>query len=372
MLIALSCALLPGASAAADPAAPPACARVELFHTAGCPHCARARAILADLAREVPALQVIERDVRADADARDAFMQRMQRLPGVRAGVPLLDVCGALVVGYESDRTTGELLRRLVLHGGAVDGLAAADAVSLPAFGRISATELGLPLFTLAIGLVDGFNPCAMWVLLFLLSILVNLRSRARIVAVAGTFVLVSGLVYFAFMAAWLELFLVIGFSRALQVVLGLIALLVAAINLKDFAAPGVGVSLSIPARARPGLYARVRAIVNAEDLTGAVAAVIVLALLVNLLELLCTAGLPALYTQILSRQGLSSAGYYAYLGLYNLAYVFDDALMVAAVTWTLRRSKMQERAGRWLKLLSGVAVGLLGVALLLVPGWLF
>jgi len=327
--------------------------------------------MLRALARETPGLEVIERDVERDPGASRAFMERVQRLPGVRAGVPLVDVCGALVVGYENDQSTGVLLRKLVWEG-ASGTFAVTDSVSLPAFGRISAGELGLPLFTLAIGLVDGFNPCAMWVLLFLLSILVNLRSRARIVAVAGTFVLVSGLVYFAFMAAWLELFLVIGFSRALQIVLGLTALLVAAINLKDFAAPGVGVSLSIPERAKPGLYVRVRAVVHAENLSAAIAAVIVLALLVNMLELLCTAGLPALYTQVLSRQGLSTAGYYGYLGLYNLAYVFDDALMVAVVTWTLRRTKVQERAGRWLKLLSGVAVGLLGIALLFAPGWLF
>ena len=370
-LFTLMGALLPVVAAAADPAAVPACQRVELFHTEVCPHCAHARAMLRELARETPALELIERDVARDPGASRAFMERFQRLPGVRAGVPLVDVCGTLVVGYESDQTTGALLRKLVWEGTS-GTLPVTDSVSLPAFGRISASELGLPLFTLAIGLVDGFNPCAMWVLLFLLSVLVNLRSRARILAVAGTFVLVSGLVYFAFMAAWLELFLVIGFSRALQVFLGLTALLVAAINLKDFVAPGVGVSLSIPARVKPDLYARVRTVVHAENLVAAVAAVSVLAVLVNMLELLCTAGLPALYTQILSRQGLSTAGYYGYLGLYNLAYVFDDALMVAVVTWTLRRTKVQERAGRWLKLLSGVAVGLLGIALLFAPGWLF
>ena len=127
--------------------------------------------------------------------------------------------------------------------------------------------------------------------------------TRARILAVAGTFVLTSGLVYFAFMSAWLELFLVIGFSRVLQVALALLALLIAVIHLKDFVAPGEGVSLSIPQRAKPGLYARVRAVVNAQHLAGAVAAVAVLAVMVNMLELLCTAGLPALYTQVLSQQ---------------------------------------------------------------------
>ena len=246
------------------------------------------------------------------------------------------------------------------------------DSIQVPLLGRLRVSELGLAGFTLAVGLIDGFNPCAMWVLLFLLSILVNLRQRARILAVAGTFVLVSGLVYFAFMAAWLHLFLVVGFSRVLQVALGLLALAIAGIHLKDVAAPGAGVSLSIPGAAKPGLYARVRAVVNAQDLTGAILGVCVLAALVNLLELLCTAGLPALYTQVLSQQALSRAGYFGYLALYNAAYVLDDAAMVAVVTWTLRRTKMQERAGRWLKLLSGAAVGVLGLALLLAPELLY
>ena len=282
-----------------------------------------------------------------------------------------MDVCGALVVGFDDARTTGALLRELVRDGPG-GSPAPADDLELALFGTVSVRELGLPVFTVAVGLVDGFNPCAMWMLLFLLSILVNLRRRARILAVAGTFVLVSGLVYFAFMAAWLELFLVIGFSRALQIALGAMALLVAGINLKDFAASGAGMTLAIPARAKPGIYARVRAVVQAENLAGAIAAVAVLALLVNMLELLCTAGLPALYTQVLSRQGLDAGGYYGYLALYNVAYVFDDAVMVTVVTWTLRRTRLAEGAGRWLKLVSAVAVGVLGLLLLLRPGWLY
>jgi thiol:disulfide interchange protein len=104
-------------------------------------------------------------------------------------------------------------------------GFKSPEAVDVPIWGV--ARSLGLPLFTLAIGLVDGFNPCAMWVLLFLLSILVNLHSRTRILAVAGTFVLISGLAYFAFMAAWLTIFQFIGFLRPAQVVLGMVAMLI-------------------------------------------------------------------------------------------------------------------------------------------------
>ena len=235
----------------------------------------------------------------------------------------------------------------------------------------MSARDLGLPVFTVLIGLLDGFNPCAMWVLLFLLSLLVNLRDRRRMLLVGGTFVLTSGLVYFLFMAAWLNLFLAVGLSRVTQVLLGLVALAVGALNTKDFFAFERGPSLSIPERAKPGLYARTRRLLQQRALLPAMGGVVVLALLVNLVELACTAGLPAVYTQILTLRRLPRAAYYGYLALYNAAYVLDDAAMLGIAVVTLGRRKLQERAGRWLKLASGVVMLALGLLLLLRPAWL-
>lgn len=245
------------------------------------------------------------------------------------------------------------------------------DDIDVPVLGRLNASQLGMPLFTLAIGLVDGFNPCAMWVLLFLLSILVNLKDRRRIMAIAGSFVVVSGLAYFAFMAAWLNVFMLIGYLRPIQIGLALLAIVIGSIHVKDFFAFKQGVSLSIPESAKPGIYARVRRIVTAEHLAGAVVGAVTLAILVNIIELLCTAGLPALYTNILTQQGYSSSVKYAYLGLYIAAYMFDDSLMVLIVVMTLSKRKLQEGQGRWLKLLSGAAILLLGVVMLFRPDWL-
>jgi hypothetical protein len=242
------------------------------------------------------------------------------------------------------------------------------DLIELPLFGKLRASTLGMPLFTIAVGLVDGFNPCAMWVLLFLLSILVNLKDRTRILAIAGTFVIVSGLAYFAFMAAWLNVFLLIGYLRPIQIGLAVIAIVIGSIHIKDFFAFKKGLSLSIPESVKPGIYSRVRGIVTAEHLAGAVTGAITLAVLVNIVELLCTAGLPALYTNILMQQGYSSSVRYAYLSLYILAYMFDDSLMVLIVVWTLSKRKLQEAQGRWLKLVSGLAILLLGIVMLFRP----
>ena len=248
---------------------------------------------------------------------------------------------------------------------------AEASGIDLPWVGRVEWTRLGMPLFTVLVGLIDGFNHCAMWVLIFLLSILVNLRDRGRMVAIAGTFVFVSGAAYFAFMAAWLNVFLLIGYLRPVQLLLGSLALFVGGLHVKDFFALKQGLSLSIPESAKPGIYDRMRRIVSAENLPAALAGAFTLAVLVNIVELLCTAGLPALYTNILTQQGLSASARYGYLLLYILAYMFDDALMVAVVVATLSRRRMQEGEGRWLKLISGLVILALGLVMIFRPEWL-
>jgi hypothetical protein len=183
--------------------------------------------------------------------------------------------------------------------------------------------------------------------------------------------VLVSGAVYFAFMAAWLNLFLLVGMSRQLRWILGGAALAIGMVNLKDFFAWGRGFSLSIPNSAKPRLYARARAVLHADALSASLVTVAVLAAAVNVIELLCTAGLPAIYTAVLSQQHLSVAGHYAYLALYILGYIADDSIMVAVAVAALGSRQLTERGGRWLKFLSGAVMLALGGLLILRPEWL-
>lgn len=336
------------------------CETIVVFVSASCPHCADAKAFLSDLGHAEPRLRVDYREVTDDSNARQQFFAFVERHGIERPGVPTFDICGRVLVGFDSDKLLTSLYDR--------DDPKDAASIELPLLGDLSPAALGLPAFTIAIGLVDGFNPCAMWVLLFLLSILVNVKRRSRIILVAGTFVLVSGLTYFAFMAAWLNAFLILGYSRVLQLILGGLAILVGSVHLKDFFALHRGLSLSIPDSVKPQIYERVRRVVRAENAPVALAGTIALAVLVNFVELLCTAGLPALYTQILSGYALSDAGYYAYLALYNLAYIADDGVMVAIAVITLGHRRLQEHEARWLKLLSGGLIIGLGAILILAP----
>jgi hypothetical protein len=358
--------------------------RIEVFSRAGCSRCTRAKEWLPKVIADYPGLRLAAYDLTSDAAARGRIDALVRRHKTPAASVPIFHFCDRLIVGYDSpegmrprfDRVLAAWTRPCKQAVGEDEGSVIVvsdedEGVNLPWLGRVDPRQLGMPLFTLAIGLVDGFNPCAMWVLLLLLSILVNLRDRTRIILIAGTFVVVSAAAYFAFMAAWLNVFQWIGMLRSVQVAIGLFAITIGLVHMKDFFAFKKGPSFSIPESAKPGIYARMRRIVNAENLPAALAAAFVLAVLVNMVELLCTAGLPALYTSILTQRDYSTAVRYGYLGLYIAAYMFDDVLMVAAVIISMEKFKLQESGGRWLKLVSGGVILALGLVMLFKPEWI-
>jgi glutaredoxin len=354
---------------------------IEIFVSEGCPHCAAAKAFLDQLIYERPDLRFTVTDIRSGTDAQ-ARLRELWRGAGIaRPGVPTIRIGDELIVGFDTPETTGARIRAALDHGGpaGVSGGASCevaetnscaapqeDAIELPWTGRkLSVADVGLPLFTIVIGLLDGFNPCSMWVLILMISMLATLGDRRRMLAIAGTFVAIEGIAYFAFMAAWLNLFLLVGISRISEIAIALLAIGAGAINLKDFVAFGRGITLSIPAAAKPGIYARLRAILRAENLWPALVGTVVLAVLVQIVELLCTSGFPALYTRILTLHQLDKGTYYGYLLLYNLMYMLDDIVILTIGVVTLSQHRLQENEGRMLKLVAGLVMLGLGIYLL-------
>jgi hypothetical protein len=200
-----------------------------------------------------------------------------------------------------------------------------------------------------------------------MISLLAPLNDRKRMVAIAGTFVLVEGIAYFIFMAAWLNLFLLIGVSRAVTLVVAAIAIVAGLINLKDVVAFGRGISLSIPESAKPGIYSRMRGLLHAPTMTAAIVGAAVLAVLVQVVEFMCTSGFPALFTRILTLHELPTASYYGYMLLYIAAYMLDDIIILSIGVIMLSRHRLQEKEGRVLKLISGVVMVGLGIYLIFV-----
>lgn len=366
-------------------------AELELFTREGCSHCDAAKDFVRGLDTTRPGLRIVVRDVMQDPAALGR-LETLARQQGIgNIAVPAFYVRGNLIIGYAGPDATGAHIRALLdqaaplpqesgktgnacaieekLACGPPAEAAPPDAIDIPLIGmRVTAGEMGLPLFTILIGLLDGLNPCSMWVLVFMIAMLASLKDRRRMLLIAGTFVAVEGIAYFAFMAAWLNLFFLVGISRLSEIILGVVAGVAGLINLKDFWALGRRLSLSIPESAKPELYARMRQILQARSMAAALAGAVALAVLVQLVELMCTSGFPALYTRILTLRHLDYWSYYGYLLLYNLAYMFDDMIVLAIGVVTLSQRRLQEKEGKWLKLLSGLAMVGLALYLLAVP----
>jgi thiol-disulfide isomerase/thioredoxin len=402
-LLALACLLLASqfAGAAPDPksdefwygtaADGTPTVRLYYFFSPTCPHCQAAAPFIDELAARSPWLEVQKFSVK-DHRANARFYYETALALGTQAlSVPGFVFCRQVLIGYDSAESTGaEIAAALekcheqrLANPSPVQSTAGADAagepatavgepagttVHLPFVGAVDAKAFSLPVLTLVLAGMDAFNPCAFFVLLFLLSLLVHAKSRTRMAIVGGTFVLFSGLVYFVFMAAWLNVFLIAGELRVITAVAGLVALLVAVLNIKDYFWFKAGPSLSIPESAKPGLFKRMREIVASGSLGPMLASTVLLAIVANSYELLCTAGFPMVYTRVLTLAGLETWQYYAWLAVYNVIYVIPLLAIVIVFVRTMGARKLSETEGRILKLISGFMMLGFGLLLLIAP----
>lgn len=356
--------------------------RVNLyfFWGEGCPHCAAAKPFLKKLASENPELDIHSYEV-FNNEANLERLNKMASSLGAEAkGVPVFIIGDRMYTGY-SDEIGDEIQKRVQFctKHGCRDPAAAppkAGAVrpgvlKVPLVGNVSPTSFSLPVMTLVIAGLDSFNPCAFFVLLFLLGLLIHTHSRKKMAVIGGTFVMFSGLVYFAFMAAWLNLFLVVGHLSAVTVIAGVVALFMALLNIKDFFFFHRGLSLLIPEKAKPNLFERMRNLLRTGSAAGLLAGTAVLAIAANSYEIICTAGFPMLFTRLLTLHSLSPPEYYSYLAFYNIIYVIPLAVIVTITVMTLGSRKLTVWQGRVLKLVSGLMMLCLSLIMLIEPGLL-
>jgi len=188
---------------------------------------------------------------------------------------------------------------------------------------------------------------------------------------VGGIFIFFSGFIYFLFMAAWLNLFLIIGHLQIVTAIAGTIAVIIALINIKDFFFFKKGVSLTISEQARPKLFERMRNTIERGSFLSIVLATIALGVMANIYELFCTPGFPMIYTRVLTMEQLPSLQHYMYLVLYNIVYVIPLILILLILTCTLGQKKLSQRQGRILKLVSGMMMLFLGAILVIKPALL-
>lgn len=369
---------------------------IYLFWGNGCPHCAKEKAYFAEILPDYPNVKFNTYEIYGSQENVNLMQKTADRLNVNASGVPFLIIGDKEFVGYAEGTTDKEIKDRLqyCTENSCPDSVAgivssstkdassteqtqpkldtnkAEKIIDLPFLGKINALNFSLPLLAIIIGTLDGFNPCAMWTLMFLISLLLGMKSQRRMWALGGTFIIASAVVYFLFMAAWLQLILFLGFIIWIRTIIGLLAIAGGGYNLfdyfknrnKDSGCKVVG------SEKRQLVFAKMRTIAHQNSLWLALGGIVLLAFAVNLVELVCSAGFPAIFTQVLSLSNLPSWQYYAYIILYIFFFMLDDIIIFAVAMFTLKVTGISTKYSNLSKAIGGILMLIIGLLLIFEP----
>ncbi len=386
---------------------------IHFFWSKGCPHCVAEKPFLESLADSGPNLRLKEYEISERRNA-DLFIKTVKELDIGRGGVftPLVVIGDSYFIGFLGEETHGPVIRGKAeeclqtglcpnvvgkLREGEEDNpddgnnnrkekeerveimeespgvseeVSLPDKITLPFLGSMNAGGVSLPIITFSLALVDGFNPCAMWALVFLISMLIGMENRRRMWLIGATFIVTSAVVYFLFLAAWLNLFLLVGFLWWVRLGVGLAALSIGFYNLREFYV-NRNVCKVVGQEGKAKLIDSFERVVKIKNLGLVLLGVVALAVSVNAIELVCSAGLPAIYTQVLSLANLPIWKYYIYLVFYVVVFMLDDLVVFVVAMVTLKMTGLDTKYQYYSRLIGGVIMLVLGLILLFKPDWL-
>lgn len=362
--------LLDGGAARASTDPGPDREQVELvlFHGDGCPHCGAMREFLDELQGRVPDLVVTEYEVWYDTTNQSVFTETLAALGEEPEAVPTVVIDDIVIVGHSD-----AIERRIE---GIVDdlseGLVPTDedefVIDVPLVGAVDVGSGSLIGATALIAVVDGVNPCSLWVLSMLLALVVHSGSRARVFAVGGVFLLITSLLYGLYMIGAYSTLSLVGEQTWIRVGVALVAGTFGVLHIKEHFTTR-GPSVTIGAEHKPGLFQKMRRLADMDrSLPATLGGTAVLAVGVSLLETPCTAGLPLLWTNLIADRGVPTSGAVVLFLLYLVIFLIDELVIFGATVFTMRAAKLQEHHGQALQLIGGTLMLTLAVAMIAAP----
>jgi len=367
-------------------------ADIVAFVRDGCPHCAAFERYALEQKWDVEYHEVTQ------LDAQRLFGKLQERAPALGQGVPTIVINGTVSQGYSTDDVAGiAIKKRLDACRSSAAGCMAFDAfiasskkidvlttgqtctedcdadldkytIDLWFVGPVDLTLLSLPALSLLLGFLDGFNPCAMWVLITLLTLLINTHDMRKVWVIGGTFLFVSGAVYYLFIAAWLNVFLLIGYNFWVQKIIGIVAIGGGGFYLYEAFGKDPNQCKVTDLGRRQKIIGKMKHIMEISAWPAMIFSVAILAVSVNMIELVCTAGLPAVFTQILAYNEISHLARYGYIGLFILMYMIDDLVIFGIAIYTLHATGITTKYRRFTLIFGGLLMYGLGLLLIFAP----
>ena len=370
---------------------------VYLFYGKGCPHCAAEKEYLEEVAKENKNVKIIYYEVWYDENNKKLFEDVREKLEITRTGVPLTIIGETYIVGY-SEAVNAKIDRAIdfytegehkdvvteIKNGTYVKSETDSDefleqekksdeeaTVKVPLIGSINLKNVSLSTAALILGLIDGFNPCAMWVLLFLISMLIGMKDKKRMWIIGLTFLGSSAFIYMLIMMSWLNLVVSISTSILLRNIVAIVAVGGGLWNLYSFIKHQDSGCSVVDAKKRKSVFERIKKFTKEKSLLLALIGTIALAFSVNIIELACSAGLPLVFTQLLSLNKITGLGAFFYVLLYTLFFLLDDLIVFFGAMRTMEVTGISTKYSKYSHLIGGILMIMIGLLLIFKPEWL-
>lgn len=325
---------------------------ITLFHGEECPHCVAERAFLSDLKKEYPGLEVVEYEVWHNDANQKIFKEKATELGIKQLAVPLTIIGDKYLLGFDKPENSGEKIKEMLgLKNGQQD-----KKLTYP-----------LPILSVVLGFLDGFNPCSMWALITMITLILAIGDRKKLWIVGWTFIFVSGLSYFLFMTAWLNAFMFLGFVSAVRIIVGLIAIISGVAALNDFLAKKYNVCLIGNPEQQRKVTEKFGKILNA-NWWAIIAGVAGIAFSVNLVELMCSIGFPVIFTQALALHNAAVWQKYLYIILYVFFYMLLNIIVLLVAGFSAKFLVVNEKYIKYSHLIAGLMMLVLGLIFIFKP----
>lgn len=361
-----------------------------LFYQESCPHCHDEMEFINSIKDEYPTVDFVFYEISLNEMNYNFYNKVLKKTKINANGVPFTIIGTDYYVGFneEISKNMVESLNKF-LETGTIDIISMVkndedlsdikyneninENMSLPIIGEIDAKKVSLPLISIFIGMIDGFNPCAMWVLLFLIGMLFNMKDKKKMWVLGITFLTTSAILYLFIMMAWLKVALSFNTVLWLRILIALIALIAGGINIISYLKnikKDDGCKI-VDEKKRKKIFSKIKKITLEKRLILSIIGIITLAISVNLVELACSAGLPLMFTQILSFNNLSMIEYMFYMFLYILFFLIDDIVIFVVAMKTLSIKGISSKYGKYSNLIGGIIMILIGILMIFKPEWL-
>lgn len=371
---------------------------ISSFVRDDCKHCQDQEAFFEqELAKEYPDLTFAYYHVENE-EIRE-FMAAIAEKYGLVMGTPITLVRNRLIAGFDSPETTGARIRAILDDESAPfitmqEALASGNAivddafsqtatcadegpclapqpsyrVTIPLVGsQIDVGSFSLAAMSLVLGLVDGFNPCALWVLIMFLVVLSQLGSKKKMWQYAGIFILAEAIMYYGILTVWLTAWDFIGLNNIVTPLIGLLALGSGCYFLYKFYTYTPVCSVASPEQQKK-ISGRVKELAAKPMTVGVFFGILFLAFSVNIFEFACSIGIPQTFTKVLELNGLDWLGRQWYMFLYILMYMIDDVIVFGIALWSMEKIGVTHKYSKWATLIGGLAMLLLGFLMLWKP----